>query len=130
MGVKRGSAYSRTSRLFFYDRPDCGRFWGADRPDPDHRSYFSFVTLHDPDGNTWLFQEVTSRLPGRGVGTFDVASLTEVLREAEEHHGEYESTAPRHHWSRWYAAYVVARQQGKTPQEAAAAGKSQIEGSR
>jgi len=49
----------------------------------------------------------------------DVATLTELLREAEKHHGQYEATAPKHHWSGWYAAFIVAREQGRTPEEAA-----------
>jgi hypothetical protein len=49
----------------------------------------------------------------------DVAALTELLRETEKRHGEYERTAPKHHWSGWYAAYIVAREQGKTSDEAA-----------
>jgi hypothetical protein len=48
----------------------------------------------------------------------DIAKLTELLREAEEHHGPYEATAPEHHWSDWYAAYISAREQGKAPEEA------------
>ncbi len=48
----------------------------------------------------------------------DVATLTELLREAEKRHGEYEPTAPKHHWSGWYAAYIVARERGRTPDEA------------
>ena len=48
----------------------------------------------------------------------DVATLTDLLREAEEHHGPYEATAPKHHWSGWYAAYIIAREQGSTPEEA------------
>lgn len=48
----------------------------------------------------------------------DVAALAVLLRDAEEHHGRYESTAPKHHWSDWYAAYIVARQQCRTPDEA------------
>jgi hypothetical protein len=48
----------------------------------------------------------------------DVATLTDLLREAEEHHGPYEATAPKHHWSAWYAAYISARGQGRTPEEA------------
>ena len=96
-------------------------------PAPDHASYSSFATFDDPDGNTWLFQEVTTRLPGRGLSNLDVATLTEFLREAEQHHGEYEPTAPKHHWSGWYAAYIVARQDGKTPDEAAKEGKLHIE---
>jgi hypothetical protein len=49
----------------------------------------------------------------------DVAALTELLRDAEQHHGQYEPTAPKHHWSDWYAAYMVARERGRTPDEAA-----------
>jgi hypothetical protein len=48
----------------------------------------------------------------------DVATLTDLLREAEEHHGPYEATAPPHHWSGWYAAYIIARQDGRTPEQA------------
>jgi hypothetical protein len=48
----------------------------------------------------------------------DVATLTDLLREAEEHHGQYEPTAPPHHWSGFYAAYVVAREQGRSPEDA------------
>jgi catechol 2,3-dioxygenase-like lactoylglutathione lyase family enzyme len=99
-------------------------------PAPEHATYSSFVTFRDPDGNGWLFQEITTRLPGRGLGNLDVATLTELLQEAEKHHGEYEPTAPKHHWSGWYAAYIVARQDGKTPEEAAKDGKIHIEGAR
>src|SRR6202007_745552 len=88
-------------------------------PDPQGRSYFSFATFRDPDGNGWLLQEITTRLPGRGLSNLDVATLTELLQEAEKHHGEYEPTAPKHYWSGWYAAYIVARQDGKSPEEAA-----------
>jgi hypothetical protein len=49
----------------------------------------------------------------------DIPTLTELLRETEEHHGSYEATAPEHHWSDWYAAYIVAREHGRTPDEAA-----------
>ena len=48
----------------------------------------------------------------------DVATLTELLREAEKHHGPYEATAPAHHWSGWYAAYISAREQGSTSEQA------------
>ena len=50
----------------------------------------------------------------------DVTRLTELLQEAEEHHGRYEPTAPPHHWSDWYAAYIVAREQGRTEDQAVA----------
>ncbi|MBV8830816.1 MAG: glyoxalase [Acidobacteriaceae bacterium] len=102
----------------------------ASGPDPGHRSYFSFATFSDLDGNTWLFQEITTRLPRRGLGNLDVSALTELLVETEQHHGEYEPMAPKHHWSGWYAAYIVARQEGKTPEEAARLGKLHIEGTR
>jgi catechol 2,3-dioxygenase-like lactoylglutathione lyase family enzyme len=99
-------------------------------PAPEHATYNSFATFRDPDGNGWLFQEITTRLPGRGLSNMDVATLTKLLREAEQHHGEYEPTAPKHQWSDWYAAYIVARQEGKTPEEAAKDGKIHIEGTR
>ena len=97
-------------------------------PAPEHATYNSFATFRDPDGNGWLLQEVTTRLPGRGLSNLDVATLTELLEEAEKHHGEYEPTAPKHHWSGWYAAYIVARQEGKTPEEAAENARTHIEG--
>ena len=77
-----------------------------------------FASFSDPDGNAWLLQQIKTRLAGRGLGR-DVATLTELLQEAEKHHGAYEATAPNHHWSGWYAAYIVGRQQGRTPEEAA-----------
>ena len=85
---------------------------------PEGRSYGSYATFSDPDGNSWLLQEVKTRLPGRGL-SWNVATLTDLLREAEERHGRYEAAAPEHHWSDWYAAYIVARQRGSTPEGAA-----------
>ena len=96
-------------------------------PAPDGRSYGTFATFNDPDGNSFLLQEIKTRLPGRGLSSLDVPALTELLRETEKHHGEYEPTAPKHHWSGWYAAYIVARQQGKTSEEAAKDGALHIE---
>ena len=104
-----------------------GRIGG---PAPEHATYGSFATFCDPDDNGWLLQEVTARLPGRGLSNLDVATLTELLQEAETHHSEYQPTAPKHEWSDWYAAYIVARQDGKPPEEAAKDGKLQIEGAR
>jgi hypothetical protein len=63
-------------------------------PAAEHATYNSFATFRDPDGNGWLLQEVTTRLPGRGYSNLDVATLTELLEEAEKHHSEYEPTAP------------------------------------
>ena len=97
-------------------------------PAPEHATYGSFATFCDPDGNGWLLQEVTTRLPGRGLSSLDVATLTELLQEAETHHSEYQPTAPKHEWSDWYAAYIVARQDGKPPEEAAKDGKIHVEG--
>ncbi len=99
-------------------------------PAPDHASYGSFATFNDPDGNTWLLQEIKTRLPGRGVSSSDVATLTDLLREAEEHHGQYEPTAPKHHWSGWYAAYIVARERGTNSEDAAKAAALHIESAR
>ena len=90
--------------------------------DPQGRSYFSFASFEDPDGNRWLLQEITARLPGREwKRTSDVGALAELLRETEQHHGEYERTHGKHQWSEWYAPYLSARQNGSTPEEAAAA---------
>ena len=94
-----------------------------------HASYRSFATFSDPDGNGWLLQEITARLPGRGF-SMDVATLTELLRETEKRHGEYEPTAPKHDWSAWYAAYMVARENGRTPDAAAKDAAVHIEGAR
>ena len=99
-------------------------------PDPQRRSYVSFATFSDPDGNGWLLQEIKTRLPGRGLSNPDVPALTALLREAEERHGEYEPTAPKHHWSGWYAAYIVARQRGKTPEDAVRDAASHTESAR
>ena len=84
--------------------------------------------MKDPDGNSWLLQEITTRLPGRGLSDFDVATLTALLRETEERHGPYKATAPKRRWSDWSGAYIVARQEGKTQEEAAKAGALHMEG--
>jgi len=97
--------------------------------DPEGRSYHSWATFQDPDGNGWLLQEVNTRLPGRGL-PLDVSTLTELLRETESHHGAYEASAPKHHWSDWYAAYIVARAQGGTPEEAVEAAGLHMQGVR
>ena len=94
---------------------------------PEGQSYVSYATFNDPDGNQWVLQEVKTRLPGRGL-SLDVATLTELLRETEKRHGDYEPTAPKHHWSAWYAAYVVARERGRTPDEAVRDATLHIEG--
>ena len=89
-------------------------------PDPAHQSYRSFATFADPDGNSYLLQEITERLPGR-VWQTDIAALAELLHETSEHHGAFEAVAPPHVWWDWYAAYMDARQGGSTSEEASAA---------
>ena len=86
--------------------------------DPEGRSYFSFASFEDTDGNRWLLQEITTRLPGRidsARTTFSSASdLTSALRRAEAAHGEHEKrTGERDaNWSDWYAKFMVAEQAG------------------
>jgi len=111
------------SDVFHFD----GEHHPVPGPDPQGPSYRSFASFSDPDGNRWVLQQVNARLPGRGLSN-DLATLTELLRDAEEHHGQYEPTAPKHHWSGWYAAYVLAREQGKTPEEAVKVATLHIEG--
>lgn len=93
---------------------------------PDRGTYRSFATFADPDGNSWLLQEVTARLPGRGF-SLDTTTLTELLRETEIQHGAHEAAAPKHHWSEWYAGYIVARERGRTVEDAAADATRNIE---
>jgi len=88
-------------------------------PDPAHGSYRSFASFSDPDGNGWLFQEITTRLPGRIDSTatsFASASdLASAFRRAEAAHGEHEKRIGQRdaNWADWYAAYMVAEQSGK-----------------
>lgn len=94
--------------------------------DPEGRSYFSFASFEDPDGNRWLLQEITTRLPGREwerkeAPSMDVATLAELLRETSEHHDHYEKTHAEHHWWDWYAPYLSARHNGSSSEQAAAA---------
>ena len=87
-------------------------------PDPEHGTYRSLATFSDPDGNTWLLQEITTRLPGRvdaAETSFGSASdLASAFRRAEAAHGEHEKrTGERDaNWPEWYAAYMVAEQAG------------------
>jgi catechol 2,3-dioxygenase-like lactoylglutathione lyase family enzyme len=101
-------------------------------PDPQGRSYASYASFSDPDGNGWLLQEIKTRLPGREskstpTRVVDVAALAELLRETAEHHDHYEKTHAEHHWWDWYAPYLSARQNGRSPQEAAAAADRHME---
>jgi catechol 2,3-dioxygenase-like lactoylglutathione lyase family enzyme len=88
-------------------------------PDPEHGSYRSFASFKDPDGNGWLFQEVTARLPGRvdaSDTTFTSSTeLAAALRRAGAAHGEHEKRTGGHdeNWPDWYADYIVSEQAGK-----------------
>ena len=98
--------------------------------DPQGRSYYSFASFDDPDGNGWLLQEITTRLPGREweqKRAMDIATLAELLRETEERHGQYEKTHAKHDWSDWYAPYLSARQNGSSPEKATAAADRYME---
>jgi len=91
-------------------------------PDPEGRSYQTYASFSDPDGNGWLLQEIKTRLPGREWDdSVDVASLADLLHETSLHHGEFEAVAPPHNWWDWYAAYANARESGATQEKAAAA---------
>jgi catechol 2,3-dioxygenase-like lactoylglutathione lyase family enzyme len=92
-------------------------------PSPDHTSYRSYATFKDPDGNSWLLQEVTTRLPGRidrdETAFASVNDLASALRRAAAAHGEHEKRIGHNdaNWPDWYAAYMVAEQAGgKLPQ--------------
>jgi catechol 2,3-dioxygenase-like lactoylglutathione lyase family enzyme len=108
-----------------YAGPDQPYLFGRLRisgPDPEHRSYRSFASFSDPDGNGWLFQEITTRLPGRvdaATTTFASASdLASALRRAEAAHGEHEKRTGGQrdeNWPDWYAEYMVREQSGEEP---------------
>ena len=89
-------------------------------PDAEHRSYRSFASFKDPDGNGWLFQELTTRLPGRidsAATTFASANdLANAMRRAAAAHGKHEERTGGQRdekWPDWYASYMVAEQSGK-----------------
>jgi len=104
-----------------YVGPDEPYLFGRQRAsgrDPEHRSYRSFASFHDPDGNGWLLQEITTRLAGRidpATTTFASASdLASALRRSAAAHGEHEKRigAVDANWPDWYAEYMVAEQSG------------------
>ena len=88
-------------------------------PDPDRPSYGSLATFNDPDGNVWLLQQVTQRLPGRvsvdQVTFTSPADLAAALRRAAAAHGEHEKRTGGHddNWPDWYAEYIVKEQAGE-----------------
>jgi catechol 2,3-dioxygenase-like lactoylglutathione lyase family enzyme len=99
----------------FHHAGEEGRISG---PHPERRSYGSFASFSDPDGNGWVFQEVTSRLPGRvdaDATTFvSPIELASALRRAAAAHGEHEKITGQHdeNWADWYAEYIVREQTG------------------
>ena len=105
-----------------YAGPDEPYLFGRARvsgPDAEHRSYRSFASFRDPDGNGWLFQEITTRLPGRidpATTTFASANdLASALRRAAAAHGKHEARTGQAdpNWPEWYAEYLVREQAGK-----------------
>lgn len=109
--------YPGTPGAQFHTDDTSGRVTG---PAPDHASYGSFATFRDPDGNGWLLQEVTTRLPGRvdaATGFACAADLANALRRAATAHGEHEKRIGQadENWPDWYAAYLVAEQAGAEP---------------
>ena len=109
--IKRGAEVSEVFHL------DGGRVPG---PDPQGRSYQTYASFSDPDGNGWLLQEITTRLPGREWTdtAMNVAARADLLHETALHHDHYEKTHAPHNWWDWYSAYFGAREYGKTPDEA------------
>jgi catechol 2,3-dioxygenase-like lactoylglutathione lyase family enzyme len=107
--------YPGTPGAQFQSQDTSGRVSGSA---PDHASYSSFVTFSDPDGNGWLLQEITTRLPGRIDATetafASITDLAQAMRRASVAHGEHEKRIGEadENWPDWYAAYMVAEQAG------------------
>ena len=110
--VERGVDVSDVFHRWVGEEPQNG-------PDPERRSYASYATFSDPDGNGWLLQEVTARLPGRMNGSETIfgssAELANTLGRAAAAHGEHERRIGQSdpEWPDWYAEYIVAEQAGK-----------------
>ena len=107
-----GGVYAGTDQPYLFGR------LRVSGPDPEHRSYRSFVSFSDPDGNGWLLQEVTTRLPGRVAGNTTYASagdLSQALQRAAAAHGQHEARTGQAdpNWPDWYAEYMVREQAGK-----------------
>jgi catechol 2,3-dioxygenase-like lactoylglutathione lyase family enzyme len=119
-GVKVSEAFHGAGDA--YVGPDEPYLFGRIRvngPDPEHRSYRSFASFSDPDGNGWLLQEISTRLPGR-IDVTETAfasanDLASAFRRAEAAHGEHEKRTGQRdeNWADWYAAYMIAEQHGK-----------------
>ena len=110
--ISRGVDVSEIWHLDLAKGPQTG-------PDPEGRSYTNRASFADPDGNQWVLQQITDRLPGRVEAT-DIDVLARQLLDAAIHHGAYEAIAPAHDWWNWYAPYLDARQHGKSERDAEA----------
>jgi catechol 2,3-dioxygenase-like lactoylglutathione lyase family enzyme len=115
LGVEVSELFHDVDGVFHH----AGREGRLSGPDPARRSYASFASFNDPDGNGWLLQEVTVRLPGR-VDEEDTrftssTELASALRRAEAAHGEHEKRTGQRDadWPNWYAEYIVREQAGK-----------------
>lgn len=114
--VKRGAEVSEVFHYAGFNRVDSkARLSG---PAEDRRSYGSFLSFSDPDGNGWVLQEITTRLPGRVAGDTTYAStndLSQALRRAEAAHGEHEKRTGQRDadWPTWYAEYMAREQCGE-----------------
>jgi catechol 2,3-dioxygenase-like lactoylglutathione lyase family enzyme len=125
----RGELLGRGVEISELFHDAAGVYAGTDEPylfgrlrvngvDPEHRSYRSYASFSDPDGNGWLFQEVTTRLPGRVEADTTFTSSTDLataLRRAAAAHGEHEKRTGQHdaNWPDWYAEYIVREQTGQ-----------------
>lgn len=118
-GVEVGEVFHSAGEYAGTDEPYLFGRKRVSGPDPDHGSYRSFASFKDPDGNGWLFQEITTRLAGRidsGVTSFaSTNDLVSALKRAAAAHGEHEKRTGQAdpNWPDWYAAYMVAEQSGK-----------------
>ena len=115
--VGRGVEASEVFHYAGFNRVDPGARLSG--PSPDRPSYGSFASFSDPDGNTWLLQQITTRLPGRVTGDTTYAStgdLAQAMRRASVAHGEHEKRTgqPDANWPDWYAEYMVREQSGET----------------
>ena len=120
-GVEISAVFHGASEFGGSDEPYIFGRTRVSGPHPEHGSYRSFASFHDPDGNGWLLQEVTSRQPGRidsNVTTFaSAADLASAMRRAETAHGAHEKLLGHRDadWPDWYAAYMISEQAGAPP---------------
>ena len=113
-GADASEVFHDTGGVFHH----AGTTGRAPGPDPDGRSYSSFVSFSDPDGNGWVLQEITSRLPGRvttPTSYGSAAELADAMRRASQAHGKHEERIGKADpdWPDWYAEYMVREQAGQ-----------------